>query len=158
MSGKLTHLDETGAARMVDVGGKEPSRRTAWARGRVTMGEEAYGLAREGNLPKGDLLSVARLAGIMAAKATPGLIPLCHVITLEAVSVDFEWDDESRSIRVDAKAAARDVTGVEMEALTACTVACLALYDMIKGVDKGAVIGPVQLVEKTGGKSGRFRR
>ncbi len=158
MSGKLTHLDETGAARMVDVGGKNPTPRTAWARGRVTMGEEAYVLAREGNLPKGDLLSVARLAGIMAAKATPGLIPLCHVIALEAASVDFEWDDQSRAIQVDVQASARDVTGVEMEALTACTVACLALYDMIKGVDKGAVIGPVALVEKTGGKSGRFRR
>jgi len=158
VSDKLTHLDQDGKARMVDVGGKEPTRRTARAAGRVSMGEKAYRLARAGDLPKGDLLAVARVAGIMAAKATPQLIPLCHVIALNAIAVDFEWEDETRCIRVESSASARDVTGVEMEALTACTVACLALYDMIKGVDKGAVIGPVRLVEKTGGKSGHFRR
>lgn len=158
MSDRLTHLDQAGRARMVDVGEKAVTHRTARAEGRISMGRKAYELARAGNLPKGDLLAVARVAGIMAAKATPALIPLCHVITLDAVAVDFDWEDEAHCIRVDSTASAHDVTGVEMEALTACTVSCLVLYDMIKGVDKGAVIGPVQLVEKTGGKSGHFRR
>ena len=158
MAERLTHLDPSGQARMVDVGGKGITLRKARAEGRLTMGPEAFRLAREGNLPKGDLLSVARVAGILAAKRTPELIPLCHPVALSHVAVDFRWAEAERALVVEAEARARDVTGVEMEALTACLVACLTLYDMVKGVDKGAVIGPVQLVSKSGGKSGRYRR
>jgi cyclic pyranopterin phosphate synthase len=155
---RLTHLDAEGRAQMVDVGLKAPTLRTAVARGRLLMGEESYWLAKEGDLPKGDLLAAARLAGIMAAKQTPHLVPLCHPVMLTHVGVDFDWNDSERALSVEAKASAKDMTGVEMEAMTACCVACLTLYDMVKGVDKGAVIGPIMLTEKTGGKSGRFRR
>ena len=158
MARKLTHLDASGTARMVDVGGKSATLRKARAEGRLVMSPEACRLARAGNLPKGDLLSVARVAGILAAKRTPDLIPLCHTIALSTVSVDFRWEDDGRTLAVATQAQARDVTGVEMEALTACAVACLSLYDMVKGVDKGAVIGPIRLVSKSGGKSGRYRR
>jgi cyclic pyranopterin phosphate synthase len=151
-------LDAEGRARMVDVGMKAPTLRTAVARGRLLMGEESFRLARQGDLPKGDLLAAARLAGIMAAKQTPHLVPLCHPVTLTHVAVEFEWEESERSLCVEARASARDLTGVEMEAMTACCVACLTLYDMVKGVDKGAVIGPIMLMEKSGGKSGRFRR
>jgi cyclic pyranopterin phosphate synthase len=155
---KLTHLDSRGQARMVDVGGKRPTLRKARAEGRLVLSEEAWRLAREGNLPKGDLLATARVAGILAAKKTPGLIPLCHPVALSHVAVDFRWEEDGRTLAVETEAHARDVTGVEMEALTACALACLTLYDMVKGVDKGAVIGPIQLVSKSGGKSGRYRR
>ena len=158
MAQKLTHLDAKGQARMVDVGGKGATLRKARAEGRMVMSPEACRLAREGNLPKGDLLSVARVAGIFGAKMTPGLVPLCHPVALSHVSVDFRWEEDGRTLAVLTEARARDVTGVEMEALTACALACLSLYDMVKGVDKAAVIGPIQLVSKSGGKSGRYRR
>lgn len=154
----MTHLDERGRARMVDVGAKAPTRRAALAEGFITLGHEAYDLAKGGGLPKGDLLAVARLAGIQAAKWTPHLIPLCHPVPLDEVTLDFEWDDTSRAVRVVAGSRAEGKTGVEMEALTACAVACLALYDMVKGVDKEAVIGPIALLKKSGGKSGDYRR
>ncbi len=158
MSRRLTHLDERGQAVMVDVGSKPATLRTAVASGCVSMGPEAYRLASSGELPKGDLLAAARVAGILAAKATPALIPLCHPVALTQVGVDFRWEDEDCRLHVETRASARDATGVEMEALTACAVACLTLYDMVKGVDRSAVIGPIQLIEKTGGKSGHFRR
>lgn len=158
MTEELSHLDERGQARMVDVGGKQKTRRLAVAEGFVVMGPRAYAAARGGDLPKGDLLGTARIAGILAAKAVPSLIPLCHVVALARVSVDFQWDDPRCTVRVVAEAAALDVTGVEMEAMTACAVACLTLYDMVKGVDKGAEVGPIRLLSKSGGKSGVFRR
>jgi len=155
---RLSHLDGRGQARMVDVGGKRRTRRRALAEGFVAMGPRAYALARSGDLPKGDLLATARIAGILAAKSVPSLIPLCHVVALAQVSVDFQWDDARNTVRVVAEAAALDVTGVEMEAMTACAVACLTLYDMVKGVDKGAEVGPIRLLRKSGGKSGVYRR
>jgi len=155
---RLSHLDGRGQARMVDVGGKRRTRRRALAEGFVAMGPRAYALARSGDLPKGDLLATARIAGILAAKSVPSLIPLCHVVALAQVSVDFQWDDARNTVRVVAEAAALDVTGVEMEAMTACAVACLTLYDMVKGVDKGAEVGPIRLLRKSGGKSGLYRR
>ncbi|MGC8762943.1 MAG: cyclic pyranopterin monophosphate synthase MoaC [Acidobacteriota bacterium] len=158
MTETLSHLDSRGQARMVDVGGKRKTRRRAVAEGCVTMGPQAYALARAGDLPKGDLLAAARIAGILAAKAVPSLIPLCHVVALARVSVDFEWEDPRKAVRVVAEASAVDVTGVEMEAMTACAVACLTLYDMVKGVDKGAEVGPIRLLQKSGGKSGTYRR
>lgn len=158
MSRSLTHLDASGRATMVDVGAKRPTRRIARAEGRLRMGPAAFAAARNGDLPKGDLLSAANLAGILGAKATPSLIPLCHPVALSHVGLEFRWDEGDSSLWVEASATARDATGVEMEALTACAVACLTLYDMVKGVDKGAEIGPIRLLEKTGGKSGHFRR
>jgi cyclic pyranopterin phosphate synthase len=143
---------------MVDVGEKPESLRTATARGSIRMAPSAYTRAREGNLPKGDLISTARIAGIQGAKQTPHLIPLCHPIQLDAISLDFEWEDETCTVHVMAASRARAATGVEMEALTACAVACLTLYDMVKGLDKGATIGPLMLLAKAGGKSGTYRR
>jgi cyclic pyranopterin phosphate synthase len=155
---KLSHLDETGQAHMVDVGAKPVTVRTARAEGRLKMGAGAYALARAGDLPKGDLLTQARVAAILAAKQTPHLIPLCHPVALTRLDVDFRWQDREHAVVVETAASARDATGVEMEAMVACGVACLALYDMVKGVDRAASIGPVRLLEKTGGKSGRFQR
>lgn len=155
---KLTHMDRSGQAKMVAVASKRPSLRVAKAQGRIALGEEAYALAKTGNLPKGDLIAVARLAGILAAKSTPHLIPLCHPVALSRAAVDFKWLDRERTILVESFVEAKDVTGVEMEAMTSCAMACLSLYDMIKGVDRCAVIGPILLLEKTGGKSGAFRR
>ena len=158
MTKGLSHLDGKGRARMVDVSEKAPTRRVALAEGFVSLGPKAYALAKAGDLPKGDLLGTARIAGILAAKAVPSLIPLCHVVALAQVSVDFEWDDTRCTLRVLAEARALDVTRVEMEAMTACAVACLTLYDMVKGVDKGAEVGPIRLLSKSGGKSGAYRR
>ncbi len=143
---------------MVDVGEKPETHRTATARGSVRMAPSAYTRAREGNLPKGDITSTARIAGIQGAKQTPHLIPLCHPIPLDSISLDFEWDDQACTVHVLASSGARACTGVEMEALTACAVACLTLYDMVKGLDRGATIGPLMLIEKAGGKSGTYRR
>ena len=143
---------------MVDVGEKPETSRTATARGSVRMAPSAYTRAREGNLPKGDIPSTARIAGIQGAKLTPNLIPLCHPIPLDSISLDFDWDDQTCTVHVLASSGARASTGVEMEALTACAVACLTLYDMVKGLDRGATIGPLMLLEKAGGKTGTYRR
>ena len=152
----FSHLDDAGAARMVDVAGKEVSVRTATATGRVDLSEECVALLRSGEVPKGDALSVARIAGIMAAKRTPDLVPLCHPIALHGVVVDLAVDDGG--VAVSATVRTADRTGVEMEALTAVSVACLALVDMVKAVDPRAVIGGVQVETKTGGKTGDWRR
>jgi cyclic pyranopterin phosphate synthase len=153
---EFTHLDEHGAARMVDVSAKEVSVRTATARGRVHVSGEVIRLLRDHALPKGDALAVARIAGIMAAKRTPDLVPLCHPIALHGVDVDLVVGDDA--VDVSAVARTADRTGVEMEALTSVTVACLALFDMVKAVDPAAVISDVRVEEKTGGKTGHWTR
>ena len=152
---KLTHLDDEGAARMVDVGGKAPTARRAVASGRIGMSLQALEAIRAGNAPKGDVLGTARVAGIMAAKRTGELIPLCHPLGLEAVSVDFEYEDSG--IKATATASLTGKTGVEMEAMTAVSVALLTIYDMAKAIDKGMVISEVRLIAKTGGKSGDWK-
>ena len=144
---EFSHLDSEGAARMVDVGEKAVVRRTAVASGRVRMAPETVGLLREKALPKGDVLNTARIAGVMAAKRTPELIPLCHGISLSSVDVEFEVGDDE--VGISATARANDRTGVEMEALTAVSVAALTVYDMCKAVDKGMEISGVRLIEKT---------
>lgn len=152
---KLTHLDDKGAARMVDVGGKAETRRSATAEGRIVMAPATLAAVRDGSGPKGDVLATARIAGIMAAKRTGELIPLCHPLGLESVTVDFALADTA--ITVTATAALTGKTGVEMEALTAASVALLTIYDMAKALEKGMVIEQVRLLEKTGGKSGDWR-
>ncbi len=154
---EFTHFDETGASRMVDVGDKAVTRRIARASGVVRMLPTTRQLILDGGLKKGDVLEVARLAGIMAAKRTSDLIPLCHPLALEAVKIDFEpiGDD---ALRIEATVEITAKTGVEMEALTAVSVAALTVYDMCKSVDRGMVIGPVQLEAKSGGASGDFTR
>ena len=144
---KFSHLDEEGAARMVDVGGKAVIRRTATATGRVLMSPETVELLHEKALPKGDALNTARIAGVMAAKRTPDLIPLCHGVNLTAIDLKFTLKDEG--VEILATARASDRTGVEMEALTAVSVAALTVYDMCKAVDKGMIIGEIRLLEKT---------
>jgi len=155
---RLTHLDESGRASMVDVSGKQTSHRTAIARGEVTFGPEAFRLLRKGSLAKGDAIAVARLAGIQAAKRTSEWIPLCHQVPLTRIDVAIDLSARGRSARITASAEATWTTGVEMEALVAVTAAALTLYDMTKGVDRGAVLGPIELVEKRGGRSGTWRR
>jgi len=154
----LTHVDERGRARMVDVGDKPHSDRRAVASGRVVLGERAYGLLRQNRLAKGDALAVARLAGIQAAKRTAEWIPLCHVVPLSHLDVSLELDDATFAVAVSASAAARWSTGAEMEALVAVGAACLALYDMAKGVDRSIVIERIRLEEKSGGRSGSWAR
>ncbi len=149
---ELTHLDAAGHARMVDVGGKPETQRVAVASGRITMNAAALAAIRDGTVPKGDVLAAARIAGIMAAKKTAELIPLCHPLALDAVTVDFAV--EADGVRVTAAASLTGRTGVEMEALTAASVALLTVYDMAKAIDKGMVIEGVRLIEKRGGKSG----
>jgi cyclic pyranopterin phosphate synthase len=153
---ELTHLDENGAARMVDVGSKSATARLALAKGRIAMSPDALAAVRDGNAPKGDVLAAARIAGIMAAKKTAELIPLCHPLALDAVAVDFAV--EEGGIEVTATASLTGRTGVEMEAMTACCVALLTIYDMAKALDKAMTIDDVRLIEKTGGKSGVWRR
>lgn len=150
----LTHIDAAGKARMVDVSGKEVTRRTATAQAVVTMQPETLEKIRQNELAKGDALGVARVAGVLAAKRTDELIPLCHSLPLSDVSVDFEFGDGRLTIKTSATTTAQ--TGVEMEALTAATVAALTVYDMAKAVDKRMTIESVHLVSKTGGKSGDF--
>ena len=151
---KLTHLDEKGAARMVDVGGKPETVRSATATGRIRMSGAALTAIREGSGPKGDVLAAARIAGIMAAKKTGDLIPLCHPLALDAVTVDFSFEDDA--VRATARASLTGRTGVEMEAMTAVSLALLTIYDMAKAIEKGMVIEDIRLLEKTGGKSGDF--
>jgi len=153
---RLTHVDETGAARMVDVSGKAVTARTATASGRVLVSAEVVELLRGAGVPKGDTLAVARLAGIMGAKQTPTLIPLCHPLALSSVTVELVVGDES--VDITASVRTTDRTGVEMEALTAVSVAALTVVDMVKAVDKRTVITDVRLESKTGGKSGDFTR
>lgn len=141
---------------MVDVGGKPVTRREAVARGEVRMSPHAFSALAEGTLAKGDALAVARIAGIQAAKKTSEIVPLCHPVPLDSVSVDIELEPEASTARVTARAATDARTGVEMEALTAVAAACLAIYDMVKGIDRGCRIADIALAEKTGGRSGRF--
>ena len=150
----LTHLDDHGRARMVDVGGKPATERVAVAGAEVVMPAAVLAAVERGDAPKGDVLGTARLAGIMAAKRTGDLIPLCHPLPLDQVAVDFAADPALPGIRIEATARITAKTGVEMEALTAATVAALTLYDMVKGLDKGVEIARVRLLHKTGGKSG----
>ena len=152
---QLTHLDDKGAVRMVDVGGKAESARSATATGRIRMSPEALTAVREGSGPKGDVLAAARIAGIMAAKKTAELIPLCHPLALDQVSVEFDF--EADAVRASATASLTGKTGVEMEAMTATSVALLTIYDMAKALDKAMVIEGVRLLAKSGGKSGDWR-
>ena len=154
---KLTHLDESGAANMVDVGDKAETVRIATASGCVTMQKQTLELILSGNAAKGDVIGTARLAGIMAAKKTSDLIPLCHPLMLSKVSVDIEPDETLPGLRVSATVKLTGKTGVEMEALTAVSVACLTIYDMAKAADKGMVIGNIAVDSKTGGKSGDWQ-
>ena len=153
---KLSHIDESGSARMVDVGAKDVTERVAVAMGKVLMKPETLQLIRDGGFEKGDVLGVARLAGVMAAKRTADLIPLCHPIPLTQVTVDLEELGSGEGIEITATARATWKTGVEMEALTAATVAGLTVYDMCKAVDRGMRIEAVRVVKKSGGKSGDF--
>jgi len=152
----LTHLDPLGRARMVDVTPKEASHRRAIARGRVYMAADTTSLIARGAITKGDVLAVARVAGIQAAKRTPDLLPLCHPLLVGAVLINFRIEDAF--VEVEAQVDTVDRTGVEMEALTACSVACLTIYDMCKSADRAMVIGDLCLWEKTGGRSGTYRR
>jgi cyclic pyranopterin phosphate synthase len=152
---ELTHLDEQGNARMVDIGAKSPTGRVAIASGRIRMSPRALAAIRDGDVPKGDVLATARIAGIMAAKKTADLIPLCHPLALDAVTVDFAL--EADAVLVTATASLTGKTGVEMEAMAATSIALLTIYDMAKALDKGMVIDGVRLIEKRGGKSGTWR-
>ncbi len=156
MAKKLTHLDDEGNAVMVDVSDKEITERTATAKGLVTMQPETMALIQEGGVKKGDVLSVAQLAGIMGAKRTPDLIPLCHPLDLTSVKVDLTCDTERNAVEISATCKLKGKTGVEMEALTAVAVAALTVYDMCKAVDRGMRISDIRLVHKAGGKSGTF--
>jgi cyclic pyranopterin monophosphate synthase len=154
--GRLTHTDDAGHARMVDVSAKDVTVREARASGRVLLSPEAIAALRAGEVPKGDALAVARIAGIQAAKRTPDLVPLCHPIAIHAVAVDLQIGD--RSVEITATVRTADRTGVEMEALTSVNVAALALIDMVKAIDPAAVITDVRVEEKAGGKTGPWRR
>ena len=156
MPDRLTHVDESGAARMVDVTAKDVTARTATARGRVEVSSQVAALLRGDGVPKGDALAVARIAGIMAAKRTPDLIPLCHPLAISGVEVHLEVGDDA--VHIEATVRTADRTGVEMEALTAVSVAALTVVDMVKAVDKLARICDVEVVAKSGGKSGDWHR
>ena len=153
---KLTHFDDTGNARMVDVGAKEVTERVAVARASVSMQAATLALIRDKTAAKGDVLAVAQLAGIMAAKKTPELIPLCHPLALSSVDVQLSIDSKRRAVDIEATCRLKGRTGVEMEALTAASVAALTVYDMCKSVDRGMVISDVRLLHKSGGKSGTW--
>ncbi len=154
MSSKLTHLDESGRARMVDIGGKPDTSRTAKAKGEIVMLKDTLELIIAGSIAKGDPLGAAQLAGIMAAKRTSELIPLCHPLPLNQITIDFEFDEELPGIKITASAKTIGKTGVEMEALTAVSVAALTIYDMAKSAEKTMRIQNIRLVEKRGGRSG----
>ena len=151
----LTHIDESGSAHMVDIGSKHASERLAVAAGHISMSDAALAAIKAGDAPKGDVLGTARIAGIMAAKKTGELIPLCHPLALDAVNVDFAFTDTG--VRVTATASLTGKTGVEMEAMVAASTALLTIYDMAKALDKAMVIGSVRLLEKKGGKSGHWK-
>jgi len=154
---KLTHLGPAGQARMVDVSAKSATERIAVAEGRIVMAPQTLDLVLKGNAKKGDVLGAARIAGIMAAKRTYELIPLCHPLALSRIAVDIEPDPRLPGLTVRATAKVTGQTGVEMEALTAVSVACLTVYDMVKGVERGMRIEGIRLIEKSGGRSGRYR-
>jgi cyclic pyranopterin phosphate synthase len=154
---KLSHLNDKGEARMVDVSDKATTHRTAVAEGFISMAPATLALAEKGEAKKGDVLAAARIAGIMAAKRTHELIPLCHPLAITKASVDFEMSRAPAGIRVIAEVKVSGQTGVEMEALTAVSVACLTIYDMLKAADKAMTLGPIRLLEKTGGRSGTYR-
>ena len=163
MTGKLeqtplTHFDADGNAIMVDVSKKDETERVATASGRITLSREAYDLVKSGSMAKGDVLGVARVAGIMAAKKVDSLIPLCHPLAVTKINIDFLYLDKLKQIQIEATVGITGKTGVEMEALTAVSVAALTIYDMCKGVDKAIVINDICLKKKTGGKSGTFIR
>ncbi|NLI14122.1 MAG: cyclic pyranopterin monophosphate synthase MoaC [Peptococcaceae bacterium] len=155
---ELTHLDERGQARMVEVGAKEITRREAIARGEVAMRPGTLDMILEGKTPKGEVFGVARIAGIMAAKKTPEIIPLCHPLALTSIDVQFRPDRELSRVEIEARVRTTGQTGVEMEALTAVSASALAIYDMCKAVDREMVIGAIRLIHKSGGKSGSFDR
>jgi cyclic pyranopterin phosphate synthase len=154
---KLSHLDAKGEARMVDVSDKVATQRTARAEGFITMAPETLALIEDGRAKKGDVLAAARIAGIMAAKKTHDLIPLCHPLAITKAGVTFEPSQRPPGIRVTTEVKVAGPTGVEMEALTAVSVACLTIYDMLKAADKAMTLGPIRLLEKTGGRSGTYR-
>ncbi|MGB9791899.1 MAG: cyclic pyranopterin monophosphate synthase MoaC [Thermacetogeniaceae bacterium] len=156
--GELTHFNSEGRARMVEVGDKPETKREAVARGRVYMKPETLELIKSGGIAKGDVLGVAQVAGIMGAKRTPELIPMCHPLFISGIDLSFRIDSERSAVEIEARVRCQGKTGVEMEALTAVSVAALTIYDMCKAVDKGMVIGDIRLIEKTGGKSGTYRR
>lgn len=155
---ELTHFNQAGEAHMVDVGSKDVTQRRAVASGRIVMLSETLQLIAQGNHKKGDVLGIARIAGIMAAKKTSDLIPLCHPLALTNVSVEFQLDNDNHAVNCQATVATAGQTGVEMEALTAVQVALLTIYDMCKAVDRGMVMTDIQLQEKAGGKSGHWQR
>ncbi len=157
MADKLSHITGSGEAHMVDVGSKEATERSATASGRIIMHAETLQMILEGNARKGDVIGTARIAGIMAGKKTSGLIPLCHPLALNQISVDIEPDETLPGLVVTASARLNGKTGVEMEALTACSVALLTLYDMAKAVDRGMRITEIRVTEKSGGKSGHWQ-
>lgn len=152
-TGALTHVDEAGNARMVDVGDKAVTDRRARARARVVMSPRTAGLIVAGNAPKGDVIGTARLAGVMAAKRTSDLIPLCHPLALSFVNLEITVDAAAGTVEIEAETRTSGQTGVEMEAITACSVAALTVYDMVKGAERGVTIERVELLEKSGGKS-----
>ncbi len=158
MPGEFTHFDTEGNARMVDVSGKPATVRQATAAGRISMSPEAFAMVRQGTMKKGDVLGVARIGAIMAAKKVDRLIPLCHPLAITSVDVGFSFVDELHAIDIRATVGITGRTGVEMEALTAVSVAALTIYDMCKAVDKGMVISDIRLLRKSGGKSGTFVR
>ena len=158
MTARLSHLNDKGEARMVEVSAKEVTSRTARAEGFVAMLPATLELILAGKVPKGDVLATARIAGIMAAKRTHELIPLCHALPLSEVTVDFEPSRDPPGLRVVAIAKVDAKTGVEMEALTAVSIACLTIYDMVKAVDRAVSFSGIRLLEKTGGRSGHFKR
>lgn len=156
--GKFSHFDEAGNARMVDVGSKEMTHRTAVAKGKVVMHPDTYHLIREGKAAKGDVIGVSRIAGIMAAKKVDSIIPLCHPLRLDSIVIDFEFEENGRTVGIEAKVSCTGKTGVEMEAMTAVSVAALTIYDMCKSVDRTITISDIRLLQKSGGKSGTFVR
>ncbi|MDR1395174.1 MAG: cyclic pyranopterin monophosphate synthase MoaC [Deltaproteobacteria bacterium] len=158
MNQPFSHLDAQGQAIMVDVGGKDHTSRLAVAKGEIAVGPKVMEAIIGQHVKKGDVLGVARVAGIMGAKKTSSLIPLCHPVSITSCSVDFELDEKQSRVLVTCRAAATGQTGVEMEALTGVSCALLAIYDMCKALDKGLVLGPIYLAEKSGGKSGRYCR
>ena len=154
---QLTHLDEEGQANMVDIGAKPDSQRIAIAAGRVLMAAETLQKIRAGNMKKGDVLSVARIAGIMAAKRTAELVPLCHPVSIDKIALEFAFDDQNHVIKIKSTVTSTGKTGVEMEALTAVSVAALTIYDMAKALDRGMRLSDIRLIEKRGGIHGDYR-
>lgn len=157
-SAEFTHFDDQGNAVMVDVGGKTATVRVADAAGSITMSPEAFQMVKGGTISKGDVLGIARVAGIMGAKKVDSLIPLCHPLLISKINIDFEYHDDDHSIEILATVGMTGQTGVEMEALTAVSIAALTIYDMCKAVDKSMVINDIRLLKKTGGKSGTYVR